>query len=78
MEGFVSKYLNATYLNLIPKCEKPKSFADFRPISLCNLVYKVITKIIFYRLKPLLVGIISEELFGFLKNRHILEVVGIT
>ena len=29
--------LNSTFLALIPKQEKPSTFADFRPISLCNL-----------------------------------------
>ena len=67
-EEFVTKFLNATYLTLIPKCENPMSFAYFRPISLCNLVYKVITKIISIRLRPLLDDVISEEQFGFLKN----------
>jgi hypothetical protein len=40
--GIVSGGLNATFLTLIPKANKPSTFDDFRPISLCNLCYKVI------------------------------------
>ena len=58
-EGKFPGTLNSTFLTLIPKCEKPSTFADFRPISLCNLVYKVISKIAALRLKPLLNRTIS-------------------
>jgi hypothetical protein len=42
--GKVSGALNATFIALIPKSDKPDSFGGFRPIALCNLVYKIITK----------------------------------
>ena len=69
LDGYGLKISNVTYIILIPKCEVPTTFADFRPISLCNLIYKVVSKIISDRLKPLLVDVISGEQFGFLKNR---------
>ena len=43
--GKIFGALNSTFLTLIPKCEKPSTFVDFRPISLCNLFYKIISKI---------------------------------
>ena len=49
----------------------------FRPISLCNLLYKLIAKIIVGRLKPFLDLGISQEQFGFLKDRQISEPIGI-
>ena len=52
--GFVPPSLNSTFIALIPKKDKPRSFADFRPISLCNLLYKLIAKVIASRLKPFL------------------------
>jgi hypothetical protein len=46
MKGKVNGTLNATFVALIPKSGKHESFAGFRPVSLCNLIYKVITKIL--------------------------------
>jgi hypothetical protein len=48
--GFIPGALNSTFLTLIPKVNKPRLFGDFRPISLCNLSYKIISKIIANRL----------------------------
>ena len=42
--------LNSTFITIIPKRDKNQTFADFRPISLCNLVYKLISKIVATRL----------------------------
>ena len=68
LEGFVPRSLNSTFFTLIPKCENLSTFADFPPISLCNLVYKVISKIIVLRLKPILNRAISSQKFSFLKD----------
>jgi hypothetical protein len=67
-----------TFLTLIPKTNRPRSFDDFRPISLCNLCYKIISKIIANRLKPFMSRSISCEQLGFLKGRHIQEAIGTT
>ena len=53
--------LNRTNIALIPKINNPKKMADFRPISLCNVVYKLISKTIANRFKALLPHIISEK-----------------
>ena len=52
MSGRITPSLNSTFLALIPKKDKPTTFTYFRPISLCNLVYKLISKIIAVKLKP--------------------------
>jgi hypothetical protein len=76
-KGIIVGALNATFITLIPKSDKPSSFSDFRPISLYNLIYKVIAKIIANRLNPVLSRCITQEKFGFLEDRQITDVVGI-
>eukprot|EP00253_Pinus_taeda_P021469 PITA_21469 len=70
-KGKMGGFTNSTYLDLIPKENRPSSFSRFRPISLCNSAYKIISKILATRLKPLLPSVISENQGGFLPNRHI-------
>lgn len=48
----VLKALNASFIALIPKQEKAMSPNGFKPIALCNVVYKIISKVIANRLKP--------------------------
>jgi hypothetical protein len=76
-KGRVSGALNATFVVLIPKSDKLDSFGGFRPIALCNLLYKIITKIIAVRIKTSLSVGISKEQFGFLEGRQITDAVGV-
>jgi hypothetical protein len=59
LAGNVPRNFNSTFIALIPKQDFPKKFDGFRLISLCNCVYKIISKIIALRLKPLLSRYIS-------------------
>jgi hypothetical protein len=68
---------NAIFIALIPKTNNPTSFEKFRPISLCNCIYKIISKIIARRFKVILSNQISGEQFGFLEGRQIHEVLRI-
>eukprot|EP00253_Pinus_taeda_P005752 PITA_05752 len=65
--------LNATFLTLIPKEEDSITPDKFRPIALYNVIYKVISKVIANRLKPLLPGLISPEQSGYVEGRHIMD-----
>ena len=67
------KSLNSTFLALIPKKEEANRLDQFRPIALCNVVYKIITKLIVKRLKPLLGSLISAKQGGFVEGRQILD-----
>ena len=59
--GRIVGSFHATHLSLIPKKIEDTSFEDFIPISYCNVIYKIISKIIENRLNPLLKKIIFEE-----------------
>lgn len=43
-QGYVLKNFNSMNLTLIPKTKNPSTFVDFRPISLCNSIYKKLLK----------------------------------
>jgi hypothetical protein len=77
-KGRVLIPFNLTHLDLIPKFASPSSFDDFHPISCCKLIYKLISKVIVNRLKPILSELITDEQFSFLFNRQIHDVVSIT
>ena len=70
---WVLKAFNATFLDLIPKGEGADSPDKFRPIALCNVIYKIITKVITNCLKPLLPGLISPEQSSFVEGRQIVD-----
>ena len=63
--------LNHTYIALIHKVEKPRQVIEFRTISLCNVIYKIITKTIVNRLKHMLQNIISQTQSAFIPGRLI-------
>ena len=75
--GHILGALNAIFFALIPKVSKPNSFHDFRPIALCNFVYKVISKTLASRMKEKLATSISQEQVGFPKDRLIFYDMGI-
>jgi hypothetical protein len=65
--------LDATFLSLIPKEEKAEDPSKFRPISLWNVVYKTIIKVIANMIKPILPKLISSEQRGYVEACQILD-----
>jgi hypothetical protein len=53
-DGVMPEEVNDTSIVLIPKKNKPEELKDFRPISLCNVIYKVVSKCLVNRLRPFL------------------------
>ena len=60
------RQINHTFLALIPKRDNPSETHHFRPISLCNIVYKTISKIFISRLRPLLDKLVSPFQSAFI------------
>ncbi|KAI0522759.1 hypothetical protein KFK09_005144 [Dendrobium nobile] len=65
---FCPKKTKATAITLILKGTHSNAIFDYRPISLCNVFYKIVAKILAYRMKPILPFIIHESQSGFISN----------
>jgi hypothetical protein len=71
--GQMPSGVNDTSIVLLPKKEDPEQLKDFCPISLCNVIYKVISKCLVNRLRPLLHGIIAPMQSAFIPGRMITD-----
>lgn len=69
--GMWEEGLNDTNICMILKSLTSKSMSDYRPISLCNIAYKIVSKLMAKRLKKVLPTIISETQAAFVEGRLI-------
>ncbi|GJX71997.1 RNA-directed DNA polymerase, eukaryota, reverse transcriptase zinc-binding domain protein [Tanacetum coccineum] len=70
--------VNATLITLVPKLQTPKKVLDYRPIACCNVLYKIISKILTNRIKTALCKIVSPTQSAFIPGRQITDNILLT
>lgn len=61
LEREMEKPTNFTHISLIPKVKAPMNVSNYRPISLCNIMYKIIAKTLANKMKNVLEEVISSN-----------------
>ena len=67
------KAWNQTIISLIPKVQNPTNLKNYRPISLCNVAYKVISKILIIGLRKVLKFCINKNQADSIPGKEILD-----
>ena len=71
--GIIPPNFNETHIVLIPKTKNPTRVTQYRPISLCNVISRLTSKVIANRLKRFLPNIVSENQSAFMYDRLITD-----
>ena len=71
----ILKVLNTSFISLIPKQDNAQTPERYRPVALCNIVYKIISKVVANKVKPLLPTLVSGEQSGYVEGKQILDII---
>ncbi|XP_022028823.1 uncharacterized protein LOC110929940 [Helianthus annuus] len=71
--AFIERGCNASFIALIPKVKNPQSVEEFRPISLIGVIYKIIAKILAFRLKKVIPSLVNPVQTAFVEGRSIFD-----
>jgi hypothetical protein len=71
--GDMPDMVNNTVLALIPKVKNLQNLTNFKPIALCNVLYKICSKTIANKLHPMMDSVISEKQSAFVLGRLITD-----
>ncbi|KAI0530918.1 hypothetical protein KFK09_000466 [Dendrobium nobile] len=69
IKGYLPKGVKATALAIVPKKKNASNISDYRPIALCNVLYKIIAKTLATRIKPFMNLIVKDNQAGFVNSR---------
>ena len=71
--GVIPPSINRTFITLIPKVKNPTKVSEYRPISLCNIIYNLVSKVIANKLKGVLPLIISKSQSALQSDKAIFD-----
>lgn len=71
--GHIPGSVSRSNLILVPKSDEPVKVMDYRPISVCNTIYKIISKVLALRIRPIIPHLISNTQAAFIPEREITE-----
>ncbi|XP_021715738.1 uncharacterized protein LOC110683654 [Chenopodium quinoa] len=69
--GVIAKQWNYTTITLVPKVQHPSYVREFRPISCCTMLYKLISKVLTNRIAKVVGTVIDDAQAGFIPGKHI-------
>ncbi|CAN0917200.1 Transposon TX1 uncharacterized 149 kDa protein [Linum grandiflorum] len=71
--GELPSFMQEIIIVLLPKGDRPQTMKDRRPISLCNVLYQLVVKVLTNRLRLVMPHLVAEEQLAFVQGRFIVD-----